>query len=155
MSTPGAAIIDSQSVKITQQRGSRVRRRRADQRAQASPAVDEANIQDYRVGKLLLASLKGAFPRLQLIRADSSYKREGFCVWVKAELGWDVSIVEHLWSGLRGAWVPQGVKVEWEKIRPSGFHVPFLVLFVGAHRKVSVLLLCWLNGRRAETACLQ
>jgi len=85
--------------------------------------VHEANIQDYRGGKRLLAPLKGVFPRLQLIWADSSYKKEGFGEWAKAELGWDVEIVEHPWSGLRGVWVPQGVEVDWEKIRPSGFHV--------------------------------
>jgi Transposase DDE domain len=40
--------------------------------------VHEANIQDYRGGRLLLAPLKEAFPRLKLIWADSSYKKEGF-----------------------------------------------------------------------------
>jgi len=57
--------------------------------------VHEANIQDARGGKPLLAPLKGIFPRLELIWADSGYKKEGFCEWVKAELGWDVEIVEH------------------------------------------------------------
>jgi transposase len=85
--------------------------------------VHKASIQDYRGGKFLLAPLKGVFPRLQLMWADSGYKKEGFCEWVKTELGWDVEIVEHPWSGLRGVWVPEGVEVDWEKIRPSGFHV--------------------------------
>jgi putative transposase len=85
--------------------------------------VHEANIQDDRGGKRLLAPLKGTFPRLELIWADSGYKKEGFGEWVKATLGWDVEIVEHPWSGLRGVWVPPGVEVDWEKIRPSGFHV--------------------------------
>src|SRR5207248_11514889 len=26
-------------------------------------------------------------------------------------------------SDLRGVWVPEGVEVDWEKIRPKGFHV--------------------------------
>jgi hypothetical protein len=62
--------------------------------------VHEANIQDARGGKLLLAPLGGCFPRLELIWADSGYKKEGKCSWVKAELGWDVEIVEHrlLWA---------------------------------------------------------
>jgi putative transposase len=85
--------------------------------------VHEANIQDYRGGKHLLAPLKEVFPRLKLIWADSSYKKEGFDEWVKATLGWDVEIVEHPWSGLRGVWVPEGVEVDWEQIRPSGFQV--------------------------------
>ncbi len=82
--------------------------------------VHEANIQDYRGGKHLLAPLKGVFPRLKLIWADSSYKKEGFGEWVKAELGWDVEIVEHPWSGLRGVWAPKDAVIDWEKIRPSG-----------------------------------
>jgi putative transposase len=85
--------------------------------------VHEANIQDYNGGKLLLEPLGGLFPRLKLIWADSGYNKGGFVAWVKEMLGWDVEIVEHPWSGLRGVWVPQGVKVDWEKIRPSGFHV--------------------------------
>jgi hypothetical protein len=31
--------------------------------------------------------------------------------------------VEHPWSGLRGVWVPKDAVIDWEKIRPSGFHV--------------------------------
>jgi len=42
--------------------------------------IHEANIQDYRGGKLLLAPLQGVFGRLKLIWADSGYKKEGFCV---------------------------------------------------------------------------
>ena len=85
--------------------------------------VHEANIQDHNGGRLLLAPLKGCFPRLQLIWADSAYKKGGFCEWVKAELGWDVEIVEHPWSGLRGVWAPKDAVIDWGKIRPSGFHV--------------------------------
>jgi putative transposase len=58
-----------------------------------------------------------------LIWADSGYQKGGFVEWVKATLGWEVEIVEHPWSGLRSVWVPEGVEVDWEKIRPSGFHV--------------------------------
>jgi putative transposase len=76
-----------------------------------------------RGGKLLLAPLKGIFPRLELIWADSGYKKEGFCEWVQTQLGWEVEIVEHPWSGLRGILVPQGVEVDWQQIRPRGFRV--------------------------------
>ncbi len=85
--------------------------------------VHEANIQDYRGGKRLLAPLIEVFPRLKLIWADSGYKKEGFDEWVKATLGWDVEFVEHPWSGLRGVWAPKDAVIDWEKIRPSGFHV--------------------------------
>jgi len=85
--------------------------------------VHEANIQDHHGGKLLLEPLKSCFPRLKLIGADSAYKKGGFVEWVKETLGWEVEIVEHPWSGLRGVWAPKDAVIDWEKIRPSGFHV--------------------------------
>ncbi len=103
--------------------------------------VHEANIQDYRGGKLLLAPLKAVFPRLQLIWADSGYNKEGFCEWVKATLGWQVEIVEHPWSGLRGIWAPKDAVIDWEKIRPSGFHVL-------PHRWVVERTFAWLSTWR-------
>jgi putative transposase len=62
--------------------------------------VHEANIQDHHGGKLLLAPLGGCFPRLELIWADSGYKKGGFCEWVTATLGWTVEIVERTFAWL-------------------------------------------------------
>ena len=53
--------------------------------------------------------------------------------WVKETLGWDVEIVEHPWSGLRGVWAPKDAVIDWEQIRPSGFHVRKLALDRGAN----------------------
>ncbi len=85
--------------------------------------VHEANIQDEVGGKLLLAPLKGVFPRLQLIWADSRYKYLDFPAWVKAELGCAVEIVAHPSSGQRGAWIPAGGASAPPPSRPSGFQV--------------------------------
>jgi putative transposase len=85
--------------------------------------VHEANIQDQVGGRRLLSPLKGCFPRLSLIWADSAYKKGGFVEWVKETLGWTVEIVEHPWSGRRGVWAPKDAVIDWEKIRLSGFHV--------------------------------
>ena len=85
--------------------------------------VQAATIPAYRGGKLFLAPLKGIFPRLELIWAESGDKQEGFGAWGKAELGWEVEIVEHPGSGLRGVWAPQDAVSEWEQIRPRGFPV--------------------------------
>jgi len=85
--------------------------------------VHEADIQDYDGGKLVLAPLKGVFPRLQLIWADSRYKCLGFPEWVKDELGCEVEIVAHPASGQRGVWTPAGSAAEPPPSRPSGFQV--------------------------------
>lgn len=84
--------------------------------------VHAANIMDWTGGKWLLEPLKKHLPRLHLIWADNGYKRN-FVEWVKETLGWDVEIVQHPWSGLRGVWVAEGIEVDWEQIRPRGFHV--------------------------------
>jgi putative transposase len=85
--------------------------------------VHEADIQDQEGGKHLLRPLRGRFPRLKHVWADSAYHKGGFIEWVKETLGWDVEIVEHPWSGLRGVWAPKDAVIDWEQIRPSGFHV--------------------------------
>jgi putative transposase len=85
--------------------------------------VHEANIQDDYGGRFLLGLLKERFPRLKHIWADSGYHKTGFVEWVKETLGWEVEIVEHPWSGLRWVWAPKDAVIDWEKIRPSGFHV--------------------------------
>ena len=66
--------------------------------------VHEADIQDDDGAKLLLAPLKGVFPRLSLIWADSRYKCNGLPDWVKAELGWTVEIVTRAGQRQAAAW---------------------------------------------------
>ena len=85
--------------------------------------VHEANIQDYDGGKLLLAPLKGVFPRLELIWADSRYQCLGFPEWVQAQLGWQVEIVAHPDHGQRGVWTPAVSAEEPPPSRPSGFRL--------------------------------
>lgn len=84
--------------------------------------VHEADIQDEQGGRLLLAPLKGQFPRLQLIWADSRYKYAGFPAWTLAELGWTVEIVAHPDSGQRGLWTPADGTVE-PPAPPRGFRL--------------------------------
>lgn len=85
--------------------------------------VHEADIQDQEGGKLLLVPLQGRFPRLKLIWVDSAYKKGDFIEWVKAQFGWEVEVVEHPWSGLRGVLAPEGAVIDWKQVRPPGFHV--------------------------------
>lgn len=84
--------------------------------------VLEANITDRDGGKVLLTSLCGQLPRLQLIWADTGYAGK-FETWVQETLNVRLEIVKHPWTGLRGVWVPEGQQVDWDKIMPKGFHV--------------------------------
>ena len=111
--------------------------------------VHEANIQDYDGGKLLLEPLRGCFPRLKLIWAESGYDKKGFPAWVKTTLGWDVEMVEHPWSGLRGVWAPKDAVIDWEKIRPSGFHVRKLEMDCGEDLRLALDLASALQRLRS------
>jgi transposase len=81
-----------------------------------------ADITDREGAKVLLTALIGKLPRLLLIWADSGYEGK-FEEWVKEHLGVRLEIVKHPWTGIRGVWAPQGVKVDWDQIIPKGFHV--------------------------------
>ena len=55
--------------------------------------VHGAGIQDRDGAKLLLAKLRGAFPRLRLIWADAAYAGQ-LIGWVAAFAGWVLEIVK-------------------------------------------------------------
>jgi transposase len=82
-----------------------------------------AAIRDREGSKVLLTSLKGNLPRLQLMWGDSGYAGEPFKRWVQEQLGIRFDIVNHPWTGIRGVWVREGMEVDWNTIIPPGFHV--------------------------------
>jgi transposase len=84
--------------------------------------VHEANLQDHHGGQRLLASLREHFPRLERIWADSAYKKGGFIDGVKERFGWMVEVGDHPWAGLRYVWAKEDAVIDWEPIRPRGFH---------------------------------
>ncbi len=88
-----------------------------------SVKVLEASLGDREGGKEVLLPLAGKLPRLQVIWVDSGYAGEPFKQWVKEHLGIRLEIVNHPWTGMRGAWAPEGATIDWDKIMPKGFHI--------------------------------
>lgn len=133
---PSAAIVDSQSIKTSSVRGDergydggkKIQGRKRHLLVDVlglllKVKVLAADIGDREGAKVLLHALVGKLPRLQLIWADSGYDGNPFQQWVKEHLGIRLQVVKHPWAGIGGVWAPQDAKIDWDKIKPKGFHV--------------------------------
>jgi transposase len=103
--TPSAAIIDSQSVRTTEQSsshgydgGKKINGRKRHVLVDTlglllKVVVHPANVQDREGAKLVLAGLDQRFPRLHHLWTDQGYTGK-LLDWIEQELGWSVEVVE-------------------------------------------------------------
>ena len=59
---------------------------------------------------------------MKKVWVDQGYTGKGRA-WIQEQMGWEVEIVRHAWSGMRGVWAPKDAVINWNEIMPPGFHI--------------------------------
>ena len=102
-----------------------------------TPLVHPADVPDREGAELLLAPLKGRFPRLAKLWVDAGYAGP-FEGWVDAELGWTVEVARRPRRWVRGPAdeEPPAAAPEF-RVLPRRWVVERTFAWLGRHRRLS------------------